>query len=112
MIHYHAVLPAENPAKSGQSLNILLVTENPAEREVRQVVRIYGSLGSGWRELIAEEREFPAHSHLHLYFNIPADRLSEDFWGEEVEELAITAGDVLPGPETQGVLVFFEGDLS
>ena len=108
MILYHAVLPAENPAKLGQSLNILLVTENPTERDVSQVVRFYGSLGSGWRELIAEEREFPAHSHPHLYFNIPADRFSSDFWGEEVEELAIAVGDTFPGPTEQGVLVFFE----
>ena len=108
MILYHAVLPAENPAKLGQSLNILLVTENPTGQDVREVVRFYGSLGSGWRELVAEEREFPAYSHPHLYFNIPADRFSADFWGEEVEELAIAAGDALPGPMEQGVLVFFE----
>ena len=108
MILYHAVLPAENPAKAGESLNILLVTENPTEQDVSQVVRFYGNLGSGWRELMAEEREFPAHSHPHLYFNIPADRFSVDFWGEEVEELAIAAGDTIPGAMEQGVLVFFE----
>ena len=108
MILYHAILPAENPARAGQSLNILLVTENPSDRDVIQPVRFYGSLGSGWRELLAEEREFPAHSHPHLYFNIPADRFSEPFWGEEVEELTLAVGDVSPGPEEQGVLVFFE----
>lgn len=108
MILYHAILPAENPARAGQSLNILLVTENPTGQTITQPVRFYGSLGSGWRELLAEEREFPAHSHPHLYFNIPADRLSETFWGEEVEELALAVGDTPPGPTEQGVLVFFE----
>lgn len=108
MIRYHALLPAENPAKAGQSQNVLLVTENPADQDVTQTVRFYGSLGTGWRELLAEEKEFPAHSHPHLYFNIPAERFSAAFWGEEVEELALAAGDTPPGPMEQGVLVFFE----
>ena len=108
MILYHAILPAENPARAGQSLNILLVAENLTGQAITQPVRFYGSLGSGWRELLAEEREFPAHSHPHLYFNIPADRFSEAFWGEEVEELTLAVGDASPGPKEQGVLVFFE----
>ena len=109
MILYHTVLPAENPARAGQSLNVLLVTENPTDQDVTRTVRFYGSLGTGWRELLAEEREFPAHSHPHLYFNIPADRFSESFWsGEEVEELALAVGEEPPGPTEQGVLVFFE----
>lgn len=108
MILYHAILPAENPARAGQSLNILLVAENLTGQTITQPVRFYGSLGSGWRELLAEEREFPAHSHPHLYFNIPVDCFSETFWGEEVEELALAVGDTPPGPMEQGVLVFFE----
>ena len=108
MILYHAILPAENPARAGQSLNILLVTENTGDEDLTQAVHFYGNLGAGWRELLAEKKEFPAHSHPHLYFNIPAERLSEAFWGEKIEELAITAGDTLPGSETRGVLVFFE----
>ncbi len=108
MILYHAILPAENPARAGQSLNVLLVAENTSDRALTQAVRFYGSLGREWRELLAEERAFPAHSHPHFYFNIPADRFSETFWGEEVEELALAAGIAPPGPAEQGVLVFFE----
>ncbi len=108
MIRFHMLIPAENPAKAGQSLNILLVTENPDGEDLTRTVRFYGSMGRQWRELLAEERVFPANSHSHLYFNLPAERLSEDFWGEDVEELAIAAGVSPPEPGERGTLVFFE----
>lgn len=108
MIRFHMLIPAEVPARTGQSLNVLLVTENVADEDLSVVIRIYGSLGKEWRELLAEERELPAHSHSHLYFNLPAERLSADFWGEEVEELSLAAGLRPPGPSEQGTLVFFE----
>ena len=105
----HMLIPAENPARAGQALNILLVTENPTDRAFTAPVTLWGSLGEAWRPLLTEERAFPAHSHPHLYFTIPAQRLSPDFWeGREVEELALAAGETAPGPGEPGVLVFFE----
>ena len=106
MIRFHAFIPAENPAKRGQSLNVLLVTENTDGRDFVRTVRIFGRLEGEWRELLAEERDFPAHSHPHLYFNIPAKFLSEAFWGEEVDEIALTAGEEAPGEKDWGTLVF------
>ncbi len=104
----HALIPAENPARAGQALNILLVTENATDQAFTAPVALWGSLGGPWRELLQEEREFPAHSHPHLYFTIPAQRLSPDFWdGQEVDELALAAGETAPDPQEPGVLVFF-----
>ena len=60
MIRFHMLIPAEDPARTGQSLNVLLVTENAADQDLSVVIRIYGSLGKEWRELLAEERELPA----------------------------------------------------
>ena len=108
-VAYHALIPAENPARAGQALNVLLVTENPTDRAFTAPVALWGSLGGPWRELLREEREFPARSHPHLYFTIPAPRLSPDFWdGQAVEELALAAGEAAPDPREPGVLVFFE----
>lgn len=109
LIRYHALIPAENPARAGRSLNVLLVMENPTDRDVFQTVRLFGSLGGPWRELVAEDRAFPAHSHPHLYFTIPDAQLSPDFWGGEgVEELELFAGERPPEDTGRGVLVFFE----
>ncbi len=106
MIRFLAFIPAENPAKRGQSLNVLLVTENTGDEDLTRTVRFYGSLGGEWREILAEERSFPAHSHPHLYFNIPAKHLSQDFWGEDLDEIALAAGEAPPGPKDRGTLVF------
>ena len=102
----HAILPAESTVHRGQSLNVLLVMESRIAAAAP--VRFWGNDGSGWRLLLEEEREFPARSHPHLYFTIPAPRLSPDFWdGQAVEELALAAGETAPDPREPGVLVFF-----
>ena len=96
----HMLIPAENPAPAGQALNILLVTENPTDRSFTAPVTLWGNLGGPWRPLL---------SHPHLYFTIPAQCLSSAFWeGQEVEELALAAGETVPSPGENGVLVFFE----
>ena len=81
----------------------------PTDRSFTAPVTLWGNLGGPWRPLLTEDREFPAHSHPHLYFTIPAQRLSSAFWeGQEVEELALAAGETVPSPGENGVLVFFE----
>ena len=80
-VAYHALIPAENPARAGQALNVLLVTENPTDRAFTAPVALWGSLGGPWRELLREEREFPARSHPHLHFTIPLPRQSSGFLG-------------------------------
>lgn len=107
MIQYHSIIPAENPAKADKPLNLLLVAENLGDCDVTAPIRLFGNDGYGWRELLAEDRELPAHEHVHLYFQIPADRFGEAFWGAEApEELEILASDTLPGPKEQGLLLF------
>lgn len=109
MILYHTIIPAENPAKYGKPLNLLLVAENLAEETITAPVRLFGNDGSGWRELLSEDRELPAHEHVHLYFQIPADRFEPGFWdGEEPEELELLASETVPGPKEQGLLLFIQ----
>lgn len=96
----HMLIPAENPAPAGQALNILLVTENPTDRSFTAPVTPLGAIWAApGRPLLTGDREFPAHSHPHLYFTIPAQCLSSAFWeGQEVEELALAAGETVPAP--------------
>lgn len=108
-VTYCALIPAENPARVGKPLNLLLVAENNADQAVRHTIRLYGNDGFGWRELLAQERELPAREHAHLYFQIPADRFQPCFWdGEAPEELELLASDALPGSGEQGLLLFLQ----
>ena len=106
----HAILPAENPAHFGQSLNVLLVVENPTQEALVRRIRFWGSNGGPWRELLlSQPKSFPPESHVHLYFNLPADRFSSDFWGGEApEELSIAVCENAPTSPNAGILVFFE----
>lgn len=51
------VHPAENPAHRSQGVNLLLMVDNQGE-DAAVTVRFYGSDGSDWREIFAEERSF------------------------------------------------------
>ena len=104
----HAILPAETTIRWGQSLNVLLVMES--REAVTAPVHFWGNDGSGWRELLSQEREFPAGEHVHLYFNIPADWFTAPFWGGTTpEEVSLTVGDSAPAAANAGVLLFVEG---
>ena len=72
-------------------------------RRIYQTLEQYGAKitydGSGWRLLLEEEREFPAEEHVHLYFNLPADRFSAPFWGGAApEELSFDPSGALTTP--------------
>ena len=106
--HYLQIIPAENPAHAGKGVNLLVLVDNPGPAAC-VTVRFFGSLGASWRELYREERELPEKSHVHAYFHLPARCFASEMWGgEELEELVIAAGETFPGPEEQGVILFFE----
>ena len=72
-------------------------------------VRFYGSDGSDWREIFAEERSFQGHSHIHAYFHLPPACFAPENWGgETLEELAVWVGEAPPAPTEQGQLLFLE----
>ena len=103
----HAVLPAETTIRRGQSLHVLLVMESP--EATAAPVRFWGNDGSGWRNLLEESRDFPAGEHVHLYFNLPADRFTAPFWGGTApEEVSLVVGDAPPEAADAGVLIFVE----
>ena len=60
-----SVRSVSRAAVSGQSLNVLVVTENPTGTALRRPVRFWGSDGGPWRELLREERVLPPHSQPH-----------------------------------------------
>ena len=95
-IHYLSFLPAENPVHRSQGVNLLLMVDNPGE-DAAVTVRFYGSDGSDWREIFAEERSFQGHSHIHAYFHLPPACFAPENWGgETLEELAVWGGRSAP----------------
>ena len=93
-IHYLSFIPAENPAHRSQGVNLLLMVDNQGE-DAAVTVRFYGSDGSDWREIFAEERSFQGHSHIHAYFQLPPACFAPENWGGETpEELAQAVADM------------------
>ena len=89
-------------------MNLLLMVDNPGE-DAAVTVRFYGSDGSDWREIFAEERSFQGHSHIHAYFHLPPACFAPEKWGgETLEELAVWVGEAPPAPTEQGQLLFLE----
>ena len=95
-IHYLSFIPAENPVHRSQGVNLLLMVDNPGE-DAAVMVRFYGSDGSDWREIFAQERSFQGHSHIHAYFHLPPACFAPENWGKEAPP-ACGAGTA-PSPE-------------
>ena len=103
----NAILPAQHTIRRGESLNVLLVMQS--DKPTTAPVRLWGCDGTAWRELLREQREFPQAGHVHLYFNISADRFLAPFWGGQApEEVALYVGDAPPQGLDAGVLVFVQ----
>lgn len=106
-VRYLTILPAENPVSRSKGLNLLLMVDNRGE-DTSAVVRFYGSDGTGWREIYAQEKHLPGQTHIHAYFHLPPDCFAPEMWGgEELEELSLVAGEAPPTPTQQGQLLFF-----
>ena len=102
------LIPAENPARRGQSLNVLVMAVNRGQEARTTVVRVFGRVEEDWKELTAQTCSLQGGEHAHLYFNIPAQWTTPSAWEvEELEELALTAGASAPEPWGPGVLFFF-----
>jgi|GEM_PF-503418 len=100
-IHYLSFIPAENPVHRSQGVNLLLMVDNPGE-DAAVTVRFYGSDGSDWREIFAQERSFQGHSHIHAYFHLPPACFAPENWGGETpEELAVWVGEAPPRPRNR-----------
>lgn len=107
-VKYVEIIPAENPVRGNSGVNVLLMVDNQGE-QTKTLVRFFASDGGPWREIYAEEREFSEKTHVHAYFHLPESCFAPEAWGgEKPEELAIYAGESQPGPEQQGLLLFFE----
>ena len=102
------MIPAEQTVREGAPLNVLVMAINSAEREVSQRVGLYGRLEAHWQLLTEKICTFQPMEHAHLYFRIPGDCFTPQFWGtaEPLEELALAAGTATPPDSEQGQLVF------
>ena len=107
-VHYLSFIPAENPVRRSQGVNLLLMVDNRGEAAA-VTVRFYGSDGSAWREMYSQERHFQGHSHIHAYFHLPPACFAPENWGgEALDELAVWVGEAPPAPGEQGQLLFLE----
>lgn len=103
-VKYVGILPAENPVRGNFGVNVLLMVDNPGE-PVKTVVRFYATDGGPWREIFAQERDFPGNTHTHAYFHLPEVCFAPEVWGgEKPEELTLSVG----APGQQALLLFFE----
>lgn len=106
-VAFVGLIPAENPVRGENGVNILLMVDNRGEA-TRSLVRFYASDGGPWREIFAQEQEFAEKTHVHAYFHLPESCFAPEAWGgEKPEELSLYAGETGPGPGEQGVLLFF-----
>lgn len=106
-VAFVGIIPAENPVQGEDGVNILLMVDNRGEA-TRSLVRFYASDGGPWREIFAQEREFPEKTHIHAYFHLPESCFAPELWGgEKPEELSLYAGESEPQPNEQVVLLFF-----
>ena len=107
-IEIFGMIPAEQTVGEGEPLNVLVMAINSAERPVSQRVGLYGRLEEHWRLLVEKVCAFQPMEHAHLYFQIPGDCFTPQFWGtaEPLEELALAAGTETPPDSEQGQLVF------
>lgn len=90
---YCFLIPSQTSLGLGEKLNVLLGVEPDGEDTFS--FRFWGNIGGEWRELYSETREEllkENEPHLHLYFSIPGECFTEEFWGEVPEELELTAG--------------------
>lgn len=71
-------------------------------------VRFYGSDGSDWREIFAEERSFQGHSHIHAYFRIFHLPVLHRKTGAGAGGTGGMGGRSAPAPTEQGQLLFLE----
>ena len=91
-------------------MNLLLMVDNPGE-DAAVTVRFYGSDGSDWREIFAQERSFQGHSHIHAYFHLPPACFAPENWGgETLEELAVWVGEAPPRQRSRDSSCFWNHD--
>lgn len=96
--------PAQTTFSDTAPLNVLLVADSEAAGSC--VFRFYGSVGSGCKELFAQEKAVEK-GHTHLYFQLPARCFGAQLWGTTPEELTLLAS--VQEPEgAGGVLLFRE----
>ena len=101
------LIPAQNPARLGQNLNVLVMAVNHSQDTQSTVIRVFGRVGEAWRELTAKPCTLRGGEHAHIYVTIPAQWLSPAGWEvEKLEELALAAGTAAPGPGVHEKLVF------
>lgn len=105
MLSFIDVIPSKENVSRSESLNILCGVANDSG-EINAKISLWARCSKQWRALITEESFISDHEHKHLYYTITPDMLSEEYWGEEVEEIELCVSDREPKDSTRGVIVF------
>ena len=104
MLTFFDVIPTKDTIHRGESLNILGIMYNKGE-DTSAVVSVWGKTDDEWRNLTSREYDILSEEHKHMYFTLDAELFTENFWGEEPEELEICISDTKPGKEQNGILI-------
>ena len=104
-------IPSRGETRAGQPLNVLGGVANRLEKPVRCTVTVWGNAGGGWRSIVSKEEIIDPGEHRHVYFTIPGDRLTSDWWGCELEELELIVSPFAPGEDEHGALVWIKPQI-
>lgn len=86
---------AEQSIAEDAPLNVLVLVKNLSDERLVEPIRLYLSAADGeadFRLAVCEKRALAASHIEHLYFSVPAERFSSDFWDGVVHEEFIVAG--------------------
>ena len=99
--------PGESIAK-GEALN-LLAGAIGKEKDMEIIVSVWGRITDEWKELTKYPFMIEAKEHKHMYFHVPGECFTNEFWNtDELEEMEIAVNDEMPKCDEKGLLVFIK----
>ena len=104
MLKFYDIIPTKHSVRRGESLNILGIVENNGE-DTHAGISVWGRAAEDWVLLVSKEIDIVSDEHKHVYFTIDRSFFSEEFWGEEPEEIEICLADKKPDKMQNGILI-------
>ena len=106
-VHYHFLIPSKTRLKKGESLNVLVGIAYEEAVPLYHEFEFCADDGHGMKKLYSQTRLIEPGGNPHFYFNIPARCFSEEFWGEDPEEILIYIYDA-PDRYVHGKMIFIQ----
>ncbi len=106
-VKFTKVMPTSNSVTAPDSLNILVGAVNKTENILHINTVIWGKAENEWKKLISCGSDLEPSEHKHLYFNIPAECFTSQYWNlNELEEIELYASENRPSENVKGILIF------